>query len=156
MKVVPSTDPNITLGMAFGVFMLIVYYSILKKGAWGFFSELAFHPFPKWMFPVNLILEGVNLIAKPVSLGLRLFGNLYAGEMIFILIALMYGGLVMSVAGGVLQLAWALFHVLVITLGLHFHGFVRRVPEPGSRCDGRALSVPPPSGERDSYAHSGT
>jgi len=58
----------------------------------------------------------VNLIAKPVSLGLRLFGNLYAGEMIFILIALMYGGLVMSVAGGVLQLAWALFHVLVITL----------------------------------------
>jgi F-type H+-transporting ATPase subunit a len=68
------------------------------------------------MFPVNLILEGVNLIAKPVSLGLRLFGNLYAGEMIFILIALMYGGLVMSVAGGVLQLAWALFHVLVITL----------------------------------------
>ena len=68
------------------------------------------------MFPINLILEGVNLIAKPVSLGLRLFGNLYAGEMIFILIALMYGGLVMSVAGGVLQLAWALFHVLVITL----------------------------------------
>lgn len=116
MKVVPSTDPNITLGMALGVFMLIIYYSILKKGAWGFFSELAFHPFPKWMFPVNLILEGVNLIAKPVSLGLRLFGNLYAGEMIFILIALMYGGLVMSVAGGVLQLAWALSHVLVITL----------------------------------------
>ena len=58
----------------------------------------------------------MNLIAKPVSLGLRLFGNLYAGEMIFILIALMYGGLVMSVAGGVLQLALALFHVLVITL----------------------------------------
>ncbi|MEE4360945.1 MAG: F0F1 ATP synthase subunit A [Pseudomonadales bacterium] len=116
MKVVPSTDPNVTLGMALGVFLLIIYYSIVKKGAWGFFSELAFHPFPKWMFPVNLVLEGVNLLAKPVSLGLRLFGNLYAGEMIFILIALMYGGIVMGVAGGVLQLAWALFHVLVITL----------------------------------------
>jgi F-type H+-transporting ATPase subunit a len=116
MKVVPSTDPNVTLGLALGVFLLILWYSFLKKGAWGFFSELAFHPFPKWMFPVNLILEGVNLLAKPVSLGLRLFGNLYAGEMIFILIALMYGGIVMGVAGGVLQLAWALFHVLVITL----------------------------------------
>ena len=100
------------------------------------------------MFPVNLILEGVNLIAKPVSLGLRLFGNLYAGEMIFILIALMYGGLVMSVAGGVLQLAQPLPRARDHLAGLHFHGFVRRVPEPGSRCDGRALRLrcPPANG----------
>ncbi|MDZ7825444.1 MAG: F0F1 ATP synthase subunit A [Gammaproteobacteria bacterium] len=116
MKVVPSTDPNITLGLALGVFLLILWFSFLKKGAWGFFSELAFHPFPKWMFPINLILEGVNLLAKPVSLGLRLFGNLYAGEMIFILIALMYGGFVLGLAGGLLQVAWALFHVIIVTL----------------------------------------
>lgn len=117
MKVVPSTDPNITLGLALGVFALMLYYSIVKKGAWGFFKELAFHPFPAWMFPVNLILEGVGLLAKPVSLGLRLFGNLYAGEMIFILIAIMFsGGLFLGTLAGVLQLGWALFHVLVITL----------------------------------------
>ncbi|HSG88410.1 MAG TPA: F0F1 ATP synthase subunit A [Pseudomonadales bacterium] len=116
MKVVPSTDPNITLGLALGVFLLILWFSVAKKGAWGFFSELAFHPFGKWGMPVNLLLELVNLFAKPVSLGLRLFGNLYAGEMIFILVALMYGGVALSLAGGVIQLGWALFHVIVITL----------------------------------------
>jgi F-type H+-transporting ATPase subunit a len=69
------------------------------------------------MMPLNLVLEGVTLIAKPVSLALRLFGNLYAGEMIFILIALMYSGSwVLSISGGLLQVGWALFHVLIITL----------------------------------------
>ncbi len=124
MKVVPSTDPNVTLGMAFSVFGLIILYSITQKGVGGFVKELTCHPFAvtarspvTWLFiPVNLVLETVTLIAKPVSLGLRLFGNLYAGEMIFILIALLYGGWVLSLAGGVLQWAWAVFHVLVITL----------------------------------------
>jgi len=117
MKIVPSTDPNITMGMAISVFILIIYYSIKCKGAGGFLGELLFHPFPKFAAPVNFILEGVTLIAKPISLGLRLFGNLYAGEMIFILIALMFaGGIVFSVFAGVLQWAWAVFHVLVITL----------------------------------------
>lgn len=117
MKVVPTTDPNITLGMAFGVFILVIYFSIARKGLGGFLGELLFHPFPKWAAPVNFILEGVTLLAKPISLGLRLFGNLYAGEMIFILIALMYsGGLIMGVFGGVLQWGWAAFHVLIITL----------------------------------------
>lgn len=117
MKVVPTTDPNITLGMALAVFLLVIYYSIVRKGLGGFLGELMFHPFPKWAAPVNLVLEGVTLLAKPISLGLRLFGNLYAGEMIFILIALMFaGGLVMGLAGGVLQWAWAVFHVLIITL----------------------------------------
>jgi len=117
MKVVPTTDPNATLGMALGVFVLILYYSIKIKGLGGFLGELTLHPFGKWMLPFNLFLEGVNLISKPVSLGLRLFGNMYAGEMIFILIALMYsGGLVVGVAGGVLQWAWAVFHILIITL----------------------------------------
>jgi F-type H+-transporting ATPase subunit a len=116
-KLVPTTDPNATFGMAIGVFILILYYSIKMKGVGGFFGELAFQPFGKWGMPANLLLEGVNLVAKPVSLALRLFGNLYAGEMIFILIALMFsGGVVMFLTGGVLQWAWAVFHVLIITL----------------------------------------
>ncbi len=117
MKVVPTTDPNATFGMAFGVFFLILYYSFKIKGPGGFFGELAFQPFGKLGLPVNLLLEGVNLIAKPISLALRLFGNMYAGEMIFILIAIMYsGGLVLGAFGGLLQIGWAIFHILIITL----------------------------------------
>ena len=117
MKVVPSTDPNVTMAMALSVFVLILYFSIKEKGLGGFLGELAFHPFPKWLAPVNLILEGVTLIAKPLSLGLRLFGNMYAGEMIFILIALLFsGGVAFGLLGGVLQWGWAMFHVLIISL----------------------------------------
>jgi len=123
-KVVPSTDPNVTLGMSFTVFFLMVFYSIREKGFMGFVKELTLHPFysGKWyvdifLIPINFVLESVALIAKPISLGLRLFGNLYAGEMIFILIAVMYGaGVMLGVFAGVLQWAWAVYHVLVITL----------------------------------------
>lgn len=117
LKVVPTTDPNATFGMSIAIFVLILYYSIKMKGPGGFFAELAFQPFGKWGMPANLLLEGVNLIAKPVSLALRLFGNLYAGEMIFILIALLYsGGVVWAGLGGLLQLGWAIFHILIILL----------------------------------------
>ena len=117
MKVVPTTDPNATFGLSLSVFGLMIYYSIKVKGAGGFFGELAFQPFPKWMFPINLFLEGISLLSKPVSLSLRLFGNLYAGEMIFILIALFYsGGLMWGAVGGVLQWAWAVFHILIVLL----------------------------------------
>ena len=116
-KVVPSTDPNITMSIALTVFAFILYYSVKNKGWGGFFAELAFHPFPKYLAPLNLFLEGVTLIAKPISLGLRLFGNLYAGEMIFILIAILFGGgAIWFGVAGLLQLAWALFHVLIIFL----------------------------------------
>jgi F-type H+-transporting ATPase subunit a len=116
-KVVPTTDPNITFGMALGIFILMLYYSIKIKGLGGFFGELAFQPFGKWGMPANLLLEGISLISKPVSLALRLFGNLYAGEMIFILIALLYsGGIVWGTLGGALQLGWAIFHILIIFL----------------------------------------
>ncbi|MGB1109413.1 MAG: F0F1 ATP synthase subunit A [Gammaproteobacteria bacterium] len=111
MKVVPTTDPNITMGMALSVFALVLYYSFKHKGPGGFFAELAFHPFPKALMPVNLLLEGVTLIAKPISLGLRLFGNLYAGEMIFILIALLPFWMQWT-----LSLPWAIFHILVVVL----------------------------------------
>lgn len=123
-KVVPSTDPNITLGMAATVFLLILFFSIREKGILGFAKELTLHPFSSSNFivqtlliPVNLVLELSNLIAKPISLGLRLFGNLYAGEVIFILIAIMIGvNLVLGVFGMSLQIVWALFHILIIAL----------------------------------------
>lgn len=123
-KIVPSTDPNVTLGMAAAVFLLIIFFSIREKGIGGFIGELTLHPFSsKNVFvqiiciPVNLVLELVNLIAKPVSLGLRLFGNLYAGEVIFILIAIMYSvNLVLGLFGISLQIVWALFHILIIAL----------------------------------------
>ncbi|MEK7303983.1 MAG: F0F1 ATP synthase subunit A [Pseudomonadota bacterium] len=124
LKVVPTTDPNATFGMAFGVFALIIFYSIKIKGIGGFLGELTMQPFQAQslglkiaFIPVNLFLELVNLIAKPISLALRLFGNMYAGEMIFILIAVMYGaGLVFGAGAGLLQLGWAIFHILIITL----------------------------------------
>ena len=117
-KVVPTTDPNITLGMAFAVFMLTIYYSITVKGIKAFVAELTLHPFGKYLIPVNFVLEMVNFIAKPISLGLRLFGNLYAGEMIFILIALMlfFSSIWVGVLGFALHLIWALFHVLIVAL----------------------------------------
>ena len=118
MKIVPTTDPNITMAMALSVFVLILYYSVKCKGLGGFLAELSFHPFPwKPLAPVNFMLEFVTLVAKPLSLGLRLFGNLYAGEMIFVLIALMFSaGFVFALAGGVFQFVWAAFHLIVITL----------------------------------------
>ncbi|SUZ54526.1 uncharacterized protein METZ01_LOCUS7380, partial [marine metagenome] len=68
LKVVPTTDPNMTFGMSIGIFLLILYYSVKEKGLGGFIGELTLHPFGKWMLPANLFLEGVNLLAKPVSL----------------------------------------------------------------------------------------
>ena len=116
-KVVPTTDVNATLGMALSVFGLIIFYTIRAKGFSGFIGELTLHPFNSpnklvqaLFIPVNFLLETVTLIAKPISLALRLFGNLYAGELIFILIAMI----------GLWQLplhfTWAVFHILVITL----------------------------------------
>ena len=117
-KVVPTTDPNITLGMALAIFILTIYYSISVKGFKAFIAELTLHPFGKWLMPVNFVLEMVNFIAKPISLGLRLFGNLYAGEMIFILIALMlfFNSVPIGIMGLGLHLVWALFHILIVAL----------------------------------------
>lgn len=124
LKVVPTTDPNATFGMSLAVFLLVLYYSMKIKGIGGFLGELTLHPFSSknpfvqaLFIPVNFVLEGISLISKPVSLALRLFGNLYAGEMIFILIALLYsGGIVFAGLGGLLQLGWAIFHILIILL----------------------------------------
>ena len=123
-KVVPTTDPNVTFGLSFGVFALILFYSLKIKGIGGFLSELTMQPFQaksvpmKIAFlPINLFLETVNLVSKPISLSLRLFGNMYAGEMIFILIAVMYAaGWLLGSFAGLLHLGWAIFHIVIITL----------------------------------------
>ncbi|SEK25883.1 F-type H+-transporting ATPase subunit a [Atopomonas hussainii] len=123
-RVVPTTDPNATLGLAFSVFALIIFYSIKVKGIGGFLGELTLHPFGSsnklvqaLLIPVNFLLEFVTLIAKPISLALRLFGNLYAGELIFILIAVVFSaGWVLGLFGVALHWAWAVFHILVIVL----------------------------------------
>lgn len=116
-KIVPSTDPNITMGMALGVFILMLYYSIKVKG-FGFVKELTMNPFNHPLFiPVNLFMEVVGFLAKPFSLGLRLFGNMYAGEMIFILIAALFSaGVMWLLPAALMQVGWAIFHILVITL----------------------------------------
>jgi F-type H+-transporting ATPase subunit a len=116
-KIVPSTDPNVTMGMAAAVFLMMLYYNIKVKG-FGFVKELTMNPFNHWAFiPVNLFMEVVGFIAKPFSLGLRLFGNMYAGEMIFILIAALFGaGLMWMIPAGLMQMGWAIFHVLIVAL----------------------------------------
>ena len=117
-KIVPTTDPNITLGMSLSVFALIIFYSIREKGLSGFVGELALNPFnPKnpiakaLLIPFNLLLELVTFLARPISLALRLFGNMYAGELIFILIALLPFWIQWA-----LSVPWAIFHILIITL----------------------------------------
>ena len=123
-KVVPTTDLNLTFGLSLSVFALVIFYSIKVKGFSGFIKELTLHPFSSsnmfvqaLFIPVNFVMETITLLAKPFSLALRLFGNMYAGELIFILIALMYGGgLFLGSMAGVLQMGWAIFHILVITL----------------------------------------
>jgi F-type H+-transporting ATPase subunit a len=134
MRVVPSTDLNITFGMSFGVILLVMFYNFTKKGPIGYAKEYFGHPFEakgtvgKLLVLIpNTLLNTVETIAKPVSLGLRLFGNLYAGELIFMLIAvftlgygleqlLSFGGIIMIIAQFLLGLMWALFHILIITL----------------------------------------
>jgi F-type H+-transporting ATPase subunit a len=117
LRVVPSTDLNATFGLSISVFLLIIFYSFKIKGPGGYAKELLTHPFGPYLFPANLLLNLVELLAKPISLSLRLFGNLYAGEMIFILIAILYSsGWTLGPVAGVLQLGWAIFHLLIITL----------------------------------------
>jgi F-type H+-transporting ATPase subunit a len=126
LKVVPTNDLNMTFALSLSVFLLIILYSLKIKGFKGFVRELTMQPFNHPVFiPFNLLLELVGLIAKPISLALRLFGNLYAGELIFILIALLTlnaatssiaGTVTLGVAQFLLALAWSIFHILVITL----------------------------------------
>jgi F-type H+-transporting ATPase subunit a len=110
LKVVPTTDPNLTFGMSLTVFAIMIFMGFKVKGFGGFMHEVFTVPFGAKLAPLNLLFRIIEDIAKPISLSLRLFGNMYAGEMVFILIALM--GLWQLP----LALPWALFHILIITL----------------------------------------
>lgn len=116
-KAVPTTDPNQTFAMAITVFLIMIFMNLKNKGFGGFGREVFTAPFGKWLFPVNIVFRVIEDLAKPVSLALRLFGNMYAGEMVFILLAVMAsGGAAAGIAGGVLNLGWAIFHILIVTL----------------------------------------
>jgi F-type H+-transporting ATPase subunit a len=134
LKIVPSTDLNATFGLSLTVFLLIIYYSLRMKGLGGFIGELTLQPFRAknifvqiLLIPINFILESVTFVARPVSLALRLYGNLYAGEMIFLLIAVLtlshganslltIGGWLGIVGQFILGTIWTGFHILIITI----------------------------------------
>ena len=124
LRVVPSADPNIALAMSITVFLTAFVYSFVNKGLKGVGSEFFTHPFGPWLFPVNFLLKCVEELAKPISQGLRLFGNMYAGEIIFILLACSTLNYVPSSIGSnlgfltqvLLATGWTIFHILIISL----------------------------------------
>ena len=125
MRVVPTADLNATLGMSLGVLILCIWYSVKIKGIGGWMHELFTAPFGAHplLWPVNFAMQMIEFVAKTVSHGMRLFGNMYAGELIFLLIALLGGAWSLSATGislAVLHIiagtAWAIFHILIITL----------------------------------------
>nr|WP_277929331.1 MULTISPECIES: F0F1 ATP synthase subunit A [unclassified Lysobacter] len=123
LRVVPTADINTTFGMSIVVFLLIIFYSIKAKGGWGFTKELFTAPFhaegafAKIVLALpNLFLNIVEYLSKPVSLGMRLFGNMYAGELVFMLIAGLFASWVTFVPGVFLNAGWAIFHILIILL----------------------------------------
>lgn len=111
LRVVPTTDPNLTFALSLSVFFLIIFYNFKIKGIAGLGKEVFASPFPVWLFPFNFLLRVVEEIAKPISLSLRLFGNLFAGELIFILIAILPWWAQWPLGG-----IWAIFHILIILL----------------------------------------
>ena len=125
MRVVPTADLSITMGLSVSVLLICLYYNVKIKGAGGWIHELFSAPFgDKWfLYPVNFLMQLVEFVAKTVSHGMRLFGNMYAGELIFMLIALMGGawaftatGIALAIGHIIAGTAWAIFHILIITL----------------------------------------
>ena len=123
LKVVPTTDLSTTMAMSLTVFALILFYNIKIKGVAGYLKMFLFHPFGKFFVPVNIVMTAIEELAKPLSLGLRLFGNLFAGELVFLLIALIGGTMAVGLGAAfwlplqvLLDLGWLIFHLLVITL----------------------------------------
>jgi len=125
LRVVPTADLSVTMGLSLSVLLVCLYYNVKIKGAGGWIHELFAAPFgDKWfLYPVNFLMQIIEFVAKTVSHGMRLFGNMYAGELIFLLIALLGGAWSLSATGISLALlhiisgtAWAIFHILIITL----------------------------------------
>ncbi len=109
-RVVPTADPNVTFAMSFSVFFLVMFYNIKAKG-FGLFKEILSAPFGIWLFPLNIFFRLIDEVVKPISLSLRLFGNIFAGELIFILIALLPWWFQWSLGG-----IWAIFHILIVLI----------------------------------------
>jgi F-type H+-transporting ATPase subunit a len=116
-KPVPTADVNATLGMSISVFILMIVFALRSKGLLGFSKEFFTAPFGKWMMPFNLILNIVEWVSKPISLAMRLFGNMFGGEIVFLLIWVLGGAGLLGVLGGaVFGFGWMIFHILVIPL----------------------------------------
>ncbi len=116
LKVVPTTNLDTTFALALSVFALIIFYNIKHKGLVGYIKQFLFHPFGPYLMPVNIIMTTIEEVAKPVSLGLRLFGNMFAGELLFLLIALLAFSVWAMPAQIALGTLWAIFHMLVVPL----------------------------------------
>jgi F-type H+-transporting ATPase subunit a len=127
MRVVPTADVNATLGMSVAVLLLSLFYGLKVKGLGGFSHELIAAPFGNHflLWPLNFAMQLVEYVAKTASLGLRLYGNMYAGELLFLLIALLgsialpwesLGGLLGGIGGFIAQMVWAIFHILIVVL----------------------------------------
>ena len=125
LRVVPTADLSVTLGLSVSVLLICIVYNIKIKGFGGWFHELISAPFGGHpiLWPFNFVFQIIEFIAKTVSHGMRLFGNMYAGELVFMLIALMGGAAAMSLSGILLPVGhvlagtvWAIFHILIITL----------------------------------------
>jgi len=110
-RAVPTSDPNITFGLSIWVFFLLIYYNLKVKGVIGLGTEVLTKPFGKWLFPLNIFFRILEDFVKPISLSLRLFGNMFAGELIFILIGILPWYLQWTIGG-----IWSIFHILIILL----------------------------------------
>jgi F-type H+-transporting ATPase subunit a len=116
-RIVPTADVNTTFALALSVWLLMIFFSISVKGLGGWMHELFFTPFGKWLLPANLLFNAIEYLSKPLSHSLRLYGNMYAGELIFLLLWMWAAtGVVGTIFGSILGLGWAIFHILIVAL----------------------------------------
>jgi F-type H+-transporting ATPase subunit a len=116
-RIVPTADVNTTFALALSVWLLMIFFSVSVKGFGGWMHELFFTPFGKWLLPANLLFNAIEYLSKPLSHSLRLYGNMYAGELIFLLLWMWAAtGVVGTVFGSLLGLGWAIFHILIVAL----------------------------------------
>jgi F-type H+-transporting ATPase subunit a len=116
-RIVPTADVNTTFALALSVWLLMIFFSVSVTGFGGWMHELFFTPFGKWLLPANLLFNAIEYLSKPLSHSLRLYGNMYAGELIFLLLWMWAAtGVVGTIFGSLLGLGWAIFHILIVAL----------------------------------------
>jgi F-type H+-transporting ATPase subunit a len=116
LRMVPTANLDTPFALALSVFGLIIFYNARTKGTLGYVKVFLFHPFGKYLMPLNIVMTAVEEVAKPISLGMRLFGNMFAGELLFVLIATLSFSWFVLPAQVALDTAWAIYHLLVITI----------------------------------------